>query len=176
MENLHSTMPHWVTTSLTILLLISCKDFGTKDHYTNQHLRSTAITMLGRLGYGNKQIMSVSGHEPSTSLEIYQRVNDPEKMGMGKDLGKALLKCKISKPGPNKNATSTEIANATVSTDQNQIAVQYIEKGNIHNEIPGEPEDPIPSKCPMIQAGPSNQMEITVAVASTSSNLEATNE
>ena len=46
---------------------------GLDEHYTNQCLRSTAITLLGRLGYGNKQIMRVSGHKSSTSLKSIKK-------------------------------------------------------------------------------------------------------
>ena len=70
------------------------KAAGLTEHYTNQCLHATAITLLSRLGYGNKQIRSVSGYKSSTSLEIYQRVNDDEKIRMGSDLGQVILKCK----------------------------------------------------------------------------------
>ena len=137
-----------------------CKDLG-KDDNTNQCLRSMTITVLGRLDYGNKQIMSVSGHKSSTSLDMYQKVNDAEKMSMGTDLGKVLMKRKITKSGPNKNtacltAPSKTVNNnalVTVTLNKDQ-QVQFVQRGEIWYEIPEDPEYPIPPKHQMLQNPP----------------------
>ena len=110
---------------------------GLSEHYTNQCLHSTTITILGWLGYVKKQIRSVSGHKSSSSLEIYQKVNDQEKMAMGTDLGNILLKCKITAPGPNGNPTeqiAIPIQNAPASTTSipNEQPAQFIQRGNEH--------------------------------------------
>ena len=59
--------------------------------YTNHNLRVTAITTLTRDNFSNKQIMSITGHKPSSSLETYQRVSSSEKIAMGKSLGSSLI-------------------------------------------------------------------------------------
>ena len=59
--------------------------------YTNHSLRVTAITTLTRQNYTNKQIMSITGHKSSASLETYQRVSPTEKIQMGCSLGDSLL-------------------------------------------------------------------------------------
>ena len=60
--------------------------------YTNHTLHATAITMLKRDNFNDKQIMSITGHKSSSSLEIYQKVNSSEKIQMAESLGKALTK------------------------------------------------------------------------------------
>ena len=57
-----------------------CKLVGLPKKYTNHTLRVTAITNLTRKNYNNKQIMSITGHKSSSSLEIYQKVNAQEKI------------------------------------------------------------------------------------------------
>ena len=58
--------------------------------YTNHRLRASGITTLKRNDYNNKQIMSITGHRSSASLEIYQKVASDEKLKMGCTLGYAL--------------------------------------------------------------------------------------
>ena len=68
------------------------KNSGFQDFkYTNHSLRVTAITVLGSQNYSNKQIMSITGHKSSTSLETYQRVSGTEKIQMGLSLSNSLL-------------------------------------------------------------------------------------
>ena len=76
-------MEQWDTTSLDSFVADITQAVDLTERYTNQYLRSTAITILGRLGYGNKQIRSVSGHKSSSSLEMYQKANNQEKNGNG---------------------------------------------------------------------------------------------
>ena len=132
------------------------KQVDLSKHYTNQCLRSTAVTIFGRLKNSNKQIMSVSGHKSSTSLEIYQKVNDDEKMRMGADLSKIILKRKASEPGPN-------------------AAPQFLIHNNELYEVPKEPENPVPPKRAMveIQNLPKNAVVPVQPKAKLQSNDEA---
>ena len=62
-----------------------------ENGYTNHSLRVTAITSLTRNKFSNKEIMAITGHKSSSSLEIYQRVHSEEKMKMGHTLGLTLV-------------------------------------------------------------------------------------
>ena len=72
-----------------------CEKLKMEKRYTNHCLRVTAITNLMRQNYNNKQIMSITGHKSSTSLEIYQKVNAEEKLEMGKTLALSMRKDNI---------------------------------------------------------------------------------
>ena len=78
-----------------------CTLVGIDKHYTNHSLRVTAITLLTRNNFNNKQIMSITSHKSSKSLEIYQRVNAEEKLIMGKTLATEMSKT------PRKRANET---------------------------------------------------------------------
>ena len=58
--------------------------------YSNHSIRVTGATLLSRQQYGSKQIMSVTGHKSVSSLAVYQRVSDTEKLHMGLSLNAAL--------------------------------------------------------------------------------------
>ena len=65
---------------------------GLKEHkYTNHCLRVTAINILTEHQFSNKEIMAITGHKSSSSLEIYQRVGKESKIKMGKTLGTTLI-------------------------------------------------------------------------------------
>ena len=88
-----------------------CDLVGTQKRYTNHCLRVTAVTNLSRQNFNNKQIMSITGHKSSASLEIYQKVNPSEKLEMGHTLANAL-----TNPNPQKrSSTSTN----TCENDEN---------------------------------------------------------
>ena len=99
------------------------------QHTAPTGIWSTTTTILGRLRYSKMQIISVSGHKSSASLEIYQKVNDKEKMKMGTDFGNVILKREITEAGPNAEP-------------------QFVVRNNEIYEIPEDPEEPIP-KCPL---------------------------
>ena len=68
------------------------KKCGLKDFkYTNHSLRVSAINILTRKNYSNKQIMANTGHKSSASLETYQHVSTQEKLQMGLSLGNCLV-------------------------------------------------------------------------------------
>ena len=58
--------------------------------YTNHDIRVTGLSVLGRVNFTDKQIMSVSGHKSTDSLKIYQKVSGNEEFMMGYTLGYAL--------------------------------------------------------------------------------------
>ena len=64
--------------------------------YTNHCLRVTGINTFTRLGFSNKQIMSVTSHKCESSLLVYQKVTHEEKLQMGMSLGYSMLN--IPKP------------------------------------------------------------------------------
>ena len=48
--------------------------------YTNHSIRATGATLLSRSKFNNAQIMAVTGHKSCSSLAVYQRINDDEKI------------------------------------------------------------------------------------------------
>ena len=52
--------------------------------YTNHSLRVTGSAILGRNKCSDAQIMSVTGHKSVSSLSIYQRITDEEKLEMSR--------------------------------------------------------------------------------------------
>ena len=58
--------------------------------YTNHSIRATNTTILKRNNFTDAQVMSVSGHKSASSLAVYQRVSEPDKVAMGNVLMKAL--------------------------------------------------------------------------------------
>ena len=56
---------------------------GLSRRYTNHSIRATGATILSREGFNAAQIMSVTGHKSVSSLAVYQRVGDIEKISMG---------------------------------------------------------------------------------------------
>ena len=61
--------------------------YGLSKVYTNHSIRVTSASILTRKKYSFSQIKEVTGHKSVSSLAIYQRVSDNEKMEMGKSLG-----------------------------------------------------------------------------------------
>ena len=59
--------------------------------YTNRCIRATGTTILSKSKYNSVQIMTMTGHNKSvSSLAIYQKVSDEEKLEMGSSLGQFL--------------------------------------------------------------------------------------
>ena len=61
--------------------------YGLSKMYTNHSIRVTSASILTRKKYSFSQIKEITGHKSVSSLAIYQRVSDNEKMEMGKCLG-----------------------------------------------------------------------------------------
>ena len=59
--------------------------------YTNHSIRATGATVLSKGMYCPAQIMAVTGHKSVQSLSVYQRVDDEEKLQMGKTLSESLV-------------------------------------------------------------------------------------
>jgi hypothetical protein len=58
--------------------------------YSNHSIRVTGATILTRNSYAASQIKDVTGHRSVSSLAIYQRVSDGEKMQMAQSLSDGL--------------------------------------------------------------------------------------
>lgn len=71
---------------------MSCisKETNLSKVYTNHSIRVTGASIFQRCNYHPKQIMSVTGHKSVQSLTIYTKVQDKEKVNMGKTLTQAL--------------------------------------------------------------------------------------
>ena len=70
------------------------KDLSTKcklsQAYTNHSVRVTEATILNQCQFSTSQIMAVTGHKSVSSLAIYQRVSDGEKLDMGLAISSAM--------------------------------------------------------------------------------------
>ena len=119
----HNTLESFVTKI--------AKDCGLKEYkYTNHSLRVSAINALTKNNYTNKEIMSITGHKSSASLEVYQRVHNEKKMKMGHTLGLTL----INKPLlPMLPATNDQ--NAILPAQPNPVALQTINMNQFQNVV-----------------------------------------
>ena len=54
--------------------------------YSNHSIRATGATLLSRASFNPAQIMAVTGHKSVSSLAVYQRVSDQEKLCMGRTI------------------------------------------------------------------------------------------
>ena len=106
-----------------------CELIGTK-RYTNHCLRVTAVTNLSRENFSNKQIMSITGHKSSNSLEIYQKVNTSEKIQMGKCLSASLT-----------HQVNNRKRSATVSSPEENSESQQPSPKRALVEIPKEDDE-----------------------------------
>ena len=66
--------------------------------YTNHCIRATGATLLSRANFSPAQIMSVTGHKSISSLAVYQRVSNTEKLQMAKNFGKSHDATKRERP------------------------------------------------------------------------------
>ena len=60
--------------------------------YTNHSIRATGAIILAKNMYCNAQIMAVTGNKSVQALSMYQRVDDEDKIRMGKTLTDNVLK------------------------------------------------------------------------------------
>ena len=58
--------------------------------YSNHCIRATGATILSRSSFSPAQIMAVTGHKSVSSLSVYQRVGESEKVAMGQSLTRSL--------------------------------------------------------------------------------------
>ena len=90
--------------------------------YTNHSIRVTGTTILSKSQYGSKQIMSVTGHKSVSSLAVYQRVSDAEKLNMGKSLSSALAEASTSVPLPSRPRTPSPSNSQVVKVSESAAA------------------------------------------------------
>lgn len=55
--------------------------------YSNHCIRATGATILSKSKFNAAQIMSVTGHKSVSSLSVYQKVGEQEKVDMGRSIG-----------------------------------------------------------------------------------------
>ena len=103
-------------------------------HYTNHCLRATRVTILKRANYSDKQIMSITGHQSHSSLNICNHVSGNEKMMMGYTIGYSL-------PNPSV-IPMVQAENASIAPVEARRAMPQAQSIS----LPDDPEDPIPSK------------------------------
>ena len=63
--------------------------------YTNHSIRAIGATMLAKNNYCDTQIMAVTGHKSVAALSMYQRVDNEDKIKMGKTLPDNIVKVSI---------------------------------------------------------------------------------
>ena len=62
------------------------KEIGLSKEYTNHCLRATCVTTLSNLGFNEREIMSITGHQSEYSLKHYTRVGSPQKKKLSEAL------------------------------------------------------------------------------------------
>ena len=97
-------------------------------NYTNHCIRATGATLLSRTGYNNAQIMAITGHKSVSSLAIYQRVNEAEKINMGDTLSKFVHgsnSCDITKETPSSVVQQKDIPSSSSSNFSRPLNINY---------------------------------------------------
>ncbi|KAJ8311024.1 hypothetical protein KUTeg_011425 [Tegillarca granosa] len=74
--------------------------------YTNHSVRTTGVTILTKRNFSAAQIMSLTGHRSVSSLAIYHRVSDDERVQMGQAITSAIR-------GPNKMPALSSSSSST---------------------------------------------------------------
>ena len=85
--------------------------------YTNHSIRATNTTILKRNNFSDAQVMSVSGHKAASSLSVYHRVSEPEKVAMGNVLTDALNATNRLQPSVRDDETSGLVLDSMDLTD-----------------------------------------------------------
>lgn len=93
---------------------ISCK-YELSIIYKNHSVRATGATILSRHKFGSKQIMSVTGHKSVSSLAVYQRVSQEEKLEMGKTLNVVLGTTSHNRPSSTATTAPAKLAHCPAS-------------------------------------------------------------
>ena len=91
--------------------------------YTNHSIRVTGATILNQCKFSASQIMSVTGHKSVSSLAIYQRVSDQEKLDMGQALSNAMAMgmgastCGVQSRPPTSSTSRPRPSSTTTTTN-----------------------------------------------------------
>ncbi len=102
--------------------------------YTNHSIRVTGATILSRKKYTCSQIKEVTGHKSVSSLAVYQRVSDEEKMQMGKSLSETTL-------GMEKPSTSSSSPESKPEDKVKVVDISAQEIDDIENLLTSAPVD-----------------------------------
>ena len=106
--------------------------------YTNHSIRATGATLLSRENFNNAQIMAVTGHKSVSSLAVYQRVSNDEKMKMGDVLSTYLdpaSKSLIKIPSPAVNTNNNSGSSSTIPHQHIINKPLYLSNAGAENEI-----------------------------------------
>ena len=95
--------------------------------YTNHSIRATGATILSRKNFNNAQIMSVSGHRSVSSLAVYQRVAEREKIDMGRAIGDCLNNDKALTTFPSNNSCGATSSHTNTNKYHNQKQLEYMD-------------------------------------------------
>ena len=77
--------------------------------------------------FNNKQIVSVTGHKSSSSLEIYRKVNSDEKLAMGQSLAGSLVEDKIDTQRKHSYPSATVTSNENSENEEPQAKLPLLE-------------------------------------------------
>jgi len=100
--------------------------------YTNHSIRVTGATILSRKKYSCSQIKEVTGHKSVSSLAVYQRVSDEEKLQMGKSLTDKTL-------GTERSSTSSRPSTTKPKPEVSFEDVSSQERSDIENLFASAP-------------------------------------
>jgi len=75
-------------------------EVGLSQIYTNHDIRATGISILSRAGFKDKDIMSCSGHRSTTSLNIYKKTNENDRLRCAQALQDAMFQQDEDVQGP----------------------------------------------------------------------------
>jgi hypothetical protein len=81
----HNNVPLGEKTLGSFMSVLS-KKCDLSQTYTNHSIRASGATILAKNSYCHSQIMAITGHKSVSSLALYQRVDDDDKIRMGQTL------------------------------------------------------------------------------------------
>ena len=100
--------------------------------YTNHSIRATGAIILAKNMYCNAQIMAVTGHKSVQALSMYQRVDDEDKIRMGKTLTDNVLKEPYKTMAAiSYTTTSMGQGRPVIAGGNNSLALPSTERSNI---------------------------------------------
>ena len=122
--------------------------------YTNHCVRVTGATILSRKKFAASQIQAVTGHKSVSSLAIYQRVSDQEKMDMGRSLSENLMD-RMSVPDAGSHAQQPHVDKIRGQQPLNTLDVNTLPEIGIQSGT-SDPSDSRSRPGPSSSVVPSN--------------------
>ena len=93
--------------------------------YTNHSVRVTGATILSRKKYAASQIQAVTGHKSVSSLSVYQRVSDQEKMEMGRALSENLMSVSTAQQQPLSTLDMNTLSDIGISSASDPVDSRF---------------------------------------------------